>query len=116
MSSRMTHDGIKDFLKAAARKWQKDILTKRTFFSKRDRGIGSYPYRYCSEKDAKYSMAALTASAQLRSSGQPGSATTDELIAFSNKDGWQSEIMRYAISYVATVKEYLFKVYEYIQR
>jgi uncharacterized protein (DUF2252 family) len=52
------------------------------------------------------SMALLTASAQLRSSGQLGSATTDELIAFANKDGWQSDIVAYAINYAATVKQY----------
>ena len=34
-------------------------------------------------------MAMLTASAQLRSSGQDGSATTDELKAFGLEEGWQ---------------------------
>ncbi|MBI3883459.1 MAG: DUF2252 family protein, partial [Sphingobacteriales bacterium] len=50
-------------------------------------------------------MAMLTASSQLRSSGRQGSATTDELIAFSEKDNWQQELLNYAIKYKKQVKK-----------
>jgi uncharacterized protein (DUF2252 family) len=53
-----------------------------------------------------YSMAVLTASSQLRSSGQLGSATTDDLSEFANKDGWQPEVIAYAIKYSDTIKQY----------
>jgi uncharacterized protein (DUF2252 family) len=52
------------------------------------------------------SMAMLTASAQLRSSGQDASATTDELKAFGRQDGWQDEVLAYAARYARQVKEY----------
>ena len=42
------------------------------------------------------SMAMLTASAQLRSSGQDGSAVTDDLKAFSGEEGWQEAVLTYA--------------------
>jgi len=53
-----------------------------------------------------YSMAVLTASSQLRSSGQQGSATVDELIQFADQQGWQDEVRRYALNYSYKVKEY----------
>lgn len=52
------------------------------------------------------SMAMLTASAQLRSSGQDGSATTDELKVFGRQEGWQEAILAYASRYANQVKEY----------
>jgi hypothetical protein len=52
------------------------------------------------------SMAMLTASAQLRSSGQDGSATTDELKAFGLEEGWQEAVLKYAGQYALRVKEY----------
>lgn len=51
------------------------------------------------------SMAMLTASAQLRSSGQDGSATTDELKAFGRQEGWQEGVLRYAAGYARRVQE-----------
>ena len=50
-------------------------------------------------------MAMLTASAQLRSSGRQGSATTDELIAFGKNSKWQKPILDYAFSYSKQVKK-----------
>jgi uncharacterized protein (DUF2252 family) len=52
------------------------------------------------------SMAMLTASAQLRSSGQNGSATTDELKAFGRDEGWQDSVLTYAAQYARQVREY----------
>jgi uncharacterized protein (DUF2252 family) len=52
------------------------------------------------------SMAMLTASAQLRSSGQNGSAITDELKAFGLQEGWQEEILSYASRYAIRVKQH----------
>ena len=52
------------------------------------------------------SMAMLTASAQLRSSGQDGSAVTDDLKAFSGEEGWQEAVLTYAAQYARKVKEY----------
>jgi uncharacterized protein (DUF2252 family) len=51
------------------------------------------------------SMAMLTASAQLRSSGQDGAETTDELKAFGLLEGWQEAILSYASHYALRVKE-----------
>jgi uncharacterized protein (DUF2252 family) len=53
-----------------------------------------------------YSMAVLTASSQLRSSGQQGSCTTDELIEFAHNATWQRQIMAYALDYSGKVKNY----------
>jgi uncharacterized protein (DUF2252 family) len=52
------------------------------------------------------SMAMLTASAQLRSSGQDGSATTDELKAFGKEEGWQEAVLNYAAQYALRVQDY----------
>ena len=52
------------------------------------------------------SMAMLTASAQLRSSGQDGSATTDELKAFGRDQGWQEAVLAYAAGYAQRAQEY----------
>jgi uncharacterized protein (DUF2252 family) len=52
------------------------------------------------------SMAMLTASAQLRSSGQDGSATTDELKAFGRDEGWQEGVLKWAAGYAIRVEEY----------
>ncbi len=51
-------------------------------------------------------MAALTASAQLRSGGIQGSAIIDELIAFGLDQGWQETVINYARKYAAKVKGY----------
>jgi len=52
------------------------------------------------------SMAMLTASAQLRSTGQDGSAITDELKRFAGDPAWQEKILIYAQQYAAKVKAY----------
>ena len=52
------------------------------------------------------SMAILTASAQLRSSGQDGSAITDELKAFGRDEGWQEAVLAYAAQYARRVHDY----------
>jgi uncharacterized protein (DUF2252 family) len=52
------------------------------------------------------SMAMLTASAQFRSSGQDGSATTDELKVFGRQEDWQESVLAYAARYAHQVKEY----------
>jgi uncharacterized protein (DUF2252 family) len=51
-------------------------------------------------------MAALTASAQLRSGGMQGSGTIDELMAFGMDQGWQDAVVAYAQNYAATTKKY----------
>jgi uncharacterized protein (DUF2252 family) len=51
-------------------------------------------------------MAVLTASSQLRSSGQRGSAITDSLTGFAADTGWQEPLLDYAAAYAGTVKEY----------
>jgi uncharacterized protein (DUF2252 family) len=59
-------------------------------------------------------MAMLTASAQLRSTGQQGSAITDELIAFGKYETWQEHILEYAIDYSHQVKkDYLLFLNDY---
>ena len=52
------------------------------------------------------SMAMLTASSHLRSSGQDGSSITDQLKAFAREAGWQEAVLAYAKRYSAIVKEY----------
>jgi uncharacterized protein (DUF2252 family) len=52
------------------------------------------------------SMAILTASAQLRSSGQDGSAITDELKTFGRDEGWQEAVLTYAAQYARRVHDY----------
>lgn len=52
------------------------------------------------------SMAMLTASAQLRSSGQDGSGITDELKAFGKEKGWQEAVLKYAGDYARRVQEH----------
>jgi uncharacterized protein (DUF2252 family) len=51
-------------------------------------------------------MAALTASAQLRSGGIQGSAIIDELMAFGLDQGWQETVSAYAQKYAGLVKKY----------
>lgn len=51
-------------------------------------------------------MAALTASAQLRSGGIQGSAVIDELMAFGLDQGWQEAVSEYARKYAIKVKRY----------
>jgi uncharacterized protein (DUF2252 family) len=51
-------------------------------------------------------MAALTASAQLRSGGIQGSAIIDELMAFGLDQGWQETVITYAKKYAAKTKSY----------
>lgn len=49
-------------------------------------------------------MAALTASAQLRSGGIQGSANIDELMAFGSNTDWQQPLLAYAIAYAEKIK------------
>jgi uncharacterized protein (DUF2252 family) len=51
-------------------------------------------------------MAMLTASAQLRSSGQQGAATTDELKQFGQNTEWHEPILAYAIQYSFKARDY----------
>lgn len=51
-------------------------------------------------------MAALTASAQLRSGGMQGSGTIDELMAFGNDQSWQEAVIGYAQNYALATKRY----------
>jgi len=51
-------------------------------------------------------MAALTASAQLRSGGIHGSAIIDELEAWGNDQQWQDTIIEYSRKYAEKVKRY----------
>ncbi|TSJ36363.1 DUF2252 domain-containing protein [Mucilaginibacter corticis] len=51
-------------------------------------------------------MAALTASAQLRSGGMQGSGTLDDLMSFGADQGWQEAVITYAQHYAVTVKKY----------
>ena len=50
-------------------------------------------------------MAQLTASAQMRSSGRQGAAIVDELIAFAGNKTWQTPLLSYANAYAARVKQ-----------
>lgn len=50
-------------------------------------------------------MAALAASAHLRSSGRQGSAIADELIAFGETTDWHVELIAYAKNYAKQVKK-----------
>lgn len=50
-------------------------------------------------------MAALTASAHIRSSGRKGSAIADELIEFGKDTKWQQELINYAFNYAKKVKK-----------
>ncbi|UAY51231.1 DUF2252 family protein [Ferruginibacter albus] len=50
-------------------------------------------------------MAMLTASSQLRSSGQQGSAIADELIEFGKDNKWQNKVLKYAIQYCSKVQQ-----------
>jgi uncharacterized protein (DUF2252 family) len=52
------------------------------------------------------SMATLLASSQLRSSGQDGSATTDELKHFAEDARWQDAVLDYAVQYSYRIQEY----------
>ena len=51
-------------------------------------------------------MAALTASAQLRSGGIRGSAIIDELEAWGTDQGWQDTVIEYSRKYAEKVKRY----------
>jgi uncharacterized protein (DUF2252 family) len=57
-------------------------------------------------------MAALTASAQLRSGGIQGSAIIDELVGFGKDEGWQEHLVTYAQKYAAKVKRYYLRYLE----
>ncbi|WP_448701486.1 DUF2252 domain-containing protein [Mucilaginibacter sp. AW1-3] len=50
-------------------------------------------------------MAALSASAHLRSSGRQGSAITDDLMAFGDNGSWQDELIKYSKNYAKQAKE-----------
>jgi uncharacterized protein (DUF2252 family) len=52
------------------------------------------------------SMAMLTASSHLRSSGQDGSAITDELKTFASGTAWQDQVLDYALKYAQRVRKY----------
>jgi uncharacterized protein (DUF2252 family) len=51
-------------------------------------------------------MAMLTASSQLRSSGQDGSAITDELKQFAADQAWQEAVLDFALRYSYQVQDY----------
>lgn len=51
-------------------------------------------------------MAALTASAQLRSGGMQGSGITDDLMAFGRDELWQEAVIDYSKKYASIVKKY----------
>jgi uncharacterized protein (DUF2252 family) len=51
-------------------------------------------------------MAALTASAQLRSGGIQGSSIIDDLSAFGVSNDWQEDVLSYALKYAQKVKRY----------
>jgi len=51
-------------------------------------------------------MAALTASAELRSGGIQGSSIIDELSAFGNSQDWQEHVLAYSQKYAEKVKKY----------
>ncbi len=51
-------------------------------------------------------MAALTASAQLRSGSIQGSGTLDDLMAFGADQGWQEAVINYAEHYALVTKKY----------
>ena len=57
-------------------------------------------------------MAALAASAHLRSAARKGAATPDELMVFGNSDSWQNEIIGFSREYSKRVKGYH---YEFIK-
>jgi hypothetical protein len=44
-------------------------------------------------------LGCITASAQLRSSGRDGSAITDELIKFGNRQDWATPLLAFAEQY-----------------
>lgn len=48
-------------------------------------------------------MGRIAAWGHLRSGGRQGSATTDQLMAFAGRGGWQGEVLRYARSYAGQV-------------
>jgi uncharacterized protein (DUF2252 family) len=52
------------------------------------------------------SMAMLMASSQLRSTGQDGSAVTDELKRFAANTAWQDQVLEYAKGYAERMKAY----------
>jgi uncharacterized protein (DUF2252 family) len=56
-------------------------------------------------------MAALVASAQLRSSGMQGSGTIDDLMAFGKDQEWQEKVISYGKKYASVVDKY-FKQYK----
>ncbi|PZF71283.1 DUF2252 domain-containing protein [Taibaiella soli] len=51
-------------------------------------------------------MGMLTASTQLRSSGQSGSAIADELKAFASEEVWEEELVKYAKQYLEEIKRH----------
>jgi uncharacterized protein (DUF2252 family) len=51
-------------------------------------------------------MAVLTASAQLRSSGQDGSSITDELKKFGSDQSWQAPVFEYARTHSQKIADY----------
>jgi len=57
-------------------------------------------------------MAALAASAHLRSAARKGAATPDELIAFGNSESWQKAVIGFSREYAKQVKAYY---YEFIR-
>jgi uncharacterized protein (DUF2252 family) len=50
-------------------------------------------------------MGMLTASAQLRSSGQQGSAIADELINFGQQEGWIADCVAFSKEYAARIRK-----------
>ncbi len=62
--------------------------------------------RYRDMREVIDSMAVLTASSQLRSSGRQGSAIADELMAFGVREDWQPVVMAYAQEYARQMRDY----------
>ena len=74
-------------------------------------------FRLLKKKDKDISevikeMAALAASAHLRSAARKGAATPDELVDFGNSDSWQNEIISFSREYSKQVRAYH---YEFIK-
>lgn len=74
--------------------------------SKDNINFGLLNERYRDMYSAIDTMAALTASSHLRSTGQDGSCITDELKAFGRRDDWVQPVLDYARAYAQTVKTY----------
>jgi uncharacterized protein (DUF2252 family) len=57
-------------------------------------------------EDILDSMAKISASTYLESSGRRGSATADELISFANTSGWKDDIFTFSLMFAQKTKNY----------